>query len=454
MQPGRAGRASLLRDQGIRRLAIGYGFSSVGSAMAGIAVAFVAYRETGSIVLTALVFAGNTLPFIALAPLSGRLVSQSDIRYLLIAIDVGKVFVWAAAAVVAGLGELGYGLILLINFTSGSLSALSAAAWPRVSEQVAPPGRLPDLSALFNSITASAGVAGALLGGTVVFVLGETWVFALDAISYLPQIVSLALLPAIAALPRKPGGAVRSGIRFVIGSERLRQAFVLAALLNFAAFPLLSMLPAMADDIDGRGHVLGLLICAFYAGGAIVVWAVAILRRRFAYSRILFAGFLGTGLLLIAHAAITGWRSPGLDAVTVSMITLLPLGLAVSLNASLLQALVLLTCPDEEKAGVLTLYGTIAAVLTPLGGILLGVGADLVSPWAAAFVSGCMLVVLALSLRRRLRVFDALGSQVGDRRLGHSLGGHWHTHHRYIAGADFALLTHAHLGRLAEGSDS
>jgi MFS family permease len=451
---GRSAGTSLLRDRAIRRLAIGYGFSAIGSAMAGIAVAFVAYRETGSIVLTALVFSGNTLPFLALAPLSGRLVSQFDIRYLLIAIDVGKVFVWAAAAVLAGLGELGYGLILVVNFTSGSLSALSAAAWPRVSELAAPPGRLPELSALFSSITASAGIAGALLGGTVVFALGETWVFAIDAFTYLPQIAALALLPTIAALPHRADGAVRSGIRFVRETDQLREAFVLAALLNFAAFPLLSMLPAMASDIDARGHVLGFLTCAFYAGGALVVWAVRMLRRRFAYSRILFVGFLGTGLLLVAHATLTGWRSPGLDAVTASMITLLPLGLAVSLNASLLQALVVLACPDEEKAGVLAVYGTIAAVLMPLGGIVLGVAADLVSPWAAAFASGSMMTALALALRRRLGVFDALGSQAGDRQMGHSMGGHWHTHHRYIAGADFALLTHAHLGRLAEASNN
>lgn len=445
----RFARRSLLRDRVIRRLAIGYGFSSIGSAMAGIAVAFVAYRQTGSIVLTALVFAGNTLPFLALAPLSGRLVSQFDIRYLLIAVDIGKALAWLAAAVLAQLGELGYGLILAVNFTSGSLSALSAAAWPRVSEQAAPPGRLPDLTALFNSITASAGIVGALAGGMVVLAVGEAWVFAIDALTYLPQVAALALLPAIAPLPHR-GGAVRSGIRFVRKTNQLREAFVLAALLNLAAFPLLSMLPAMAHDIDARGHVLGILTCAFYLGGALVVAAVARLRRRYAYSQILYFGFLGAGTLLIAHGLLTGWRSPGLDAVTTSVMTLLPLGLAVSLNASLLQAVVVLACPDREKAGVLAVYGTIAAVLTPLGGIVLGVAADLISPWGAVFASGLMLIVLALALRRHLWVFDELGSQTEGRHVRHSMGGHWHTHHRLIAGADFAWLTHAHLGRLAQ----
>ena len=279
----------------------------------------------------------------------------------------------------------------------------------------------------------------------MIVALGEAWAFAFDALTYPPIIVALVLLPRIEPLPRRAGGAVRSAFRYVRQADRLRQAFVLAALLNLAAFPLLSMLPAMAHDIDSRGHVLGFLTAAFYTGGALVVWAVARLRRRYPYSRILFAGFLAAGLLLATHAAVTAWRSPGLDAVTVSLLTLLPLGLAVSLNASLLQALVLLSCPDEEKAGVLAAYGTITAVVMPVGGILLGVLADTVSPWLACFLSGVALTSLALALRSRLRLFDALGSEVEERQLHSAMGGHWHTHHRFLAGADFAFLSHLHV---------
>ena len=339
-------------------------------------------------------------------------------------------------------------MLLAVNFAAGSLSALGVAAYPRVIECAAPAGRLADLSALFKTIPAAAGVTGALLGGTVIVALGEAWVFAIDSLTYVPLMAALALMPPIPALPRHAGGAVRSGVRFVMRDDRLRNAFALAAVLSFAAFPLLSMLPAMASDIDARGHVLGILTCAFYAGGAGVVLAVTRLRRRYAYSQILFAGFFGAGLLLVIHGAVTGWRSPGLDAVTVSLLSLIPLGLAVSLNASLLQALVVLTCPDEEKAGVLAVYGTIAAVLMPLGGVLLGVAADVVSPWAGAGAAGFVLAVLALALRRRLRVFDALGSEAEDHHVHRSMSGHSHTLMRYLAGADFAMLSHAHFGHL------
>ena len=111
---------------------------------------------------------------------------------------------------------------------------------------------------------------------------------------------------------------VRRGISIVKRTDTLRRAFVLAAVLNLAAWPVLSILPAAAHDIDARAHVLGLLTGAFFAGAAAVSWAVVQLRRRFSYGTILFAGFFGAGLLLCANAALTAWRTPGYDAVFVA----------------------------------------------------------------------------------------------------------------------------------------
>ena len=417
--------------------------------MTAPAVAFVAYLQTKSVVLTALVFSGNTLPFVFLAPLSGRLITHSDIRFVLAGGQAAKALLWAGVTVAAGLGALSYELLLAANFAYGSVSALIAAAWPRLIELLAPPDRLPDLTAMFkNTIPALAAIAGALLGGILLATLGRTWVFAIDTVSYVPLAVALLMLPPLAKLPPEKGGAVRVGIRFVSRTRALCQAFLLTAALNLAAFPILSALPAIAHEIDARGHVLGFLAGAFYAGGAVVVWAVVRLRRRFSYSSILFGGFFVAGLLLIANSTLTAWRNPGVDAVIVAGITLVPIGLAVGLNASLLQALVVLECPDETKGGVLATYGALAAVVTPVGGLLLGVAIDASSLWFPLGCFGLLLSGVALALRRRLRIFDTLGSADQHGRIRRSLGDHWHAHLAYTAGADIATRPHPqHFGR-------
>jgi MFS family permease len=429
----------------VRRLVAANIASCVGTAMTAVAVAFIAYLQTKSVVLTGLVFSGNTLPFVILAPLSGRVITRSDVRYVLAAGQAAKALLWAGVTVAAGLGALTYELLLVANFAYGSASALMTAAWPRLIQLIAPPGRLPELTAMFKStIPSVAAIAGALLGGGLLVTLGHTWVFGIDTVSYVPLAVALLMLPRLARLPAEKGGAVRVGLRFVRRTPALRRAFLLTAALNLAAFPILTALPAIAHEIDARGHVLGFLTGAFYAGAALVVWAVVRLRRRFSYSRILFGGFFGAGLLLVANSALTAWRDPGVDAVIVAAITLVPIGLAVALNDSLLQALVVLECPDERKGGVLTVYGTVAAFVTPMGGILLGVAIDASSLWFPVGCFGLLLSAAAVLLRRRLRIFDTLGSADQHERIRRSLGGHWHGSLAYSAGADLAAHPHPH----------
>jgi MFS family permease len=201
---------------------------------------------------------------------------------------------------------------------------------------------------------------------------------------------------------------------------------VLAAVLNLAAWPVLSVLPAVAQDIDARAHVLGLLVGAFYAGAAAVSWAVGRLRRRFPYGRILFVGFLGAGLLILGNAVLTAWRAPGYDAVLVAGLTLVPIGLAVALDSSLLQALVQLSTPEQDQAPVLVVYATVTTIVTPIGGLAIGAVADSTSLWGALGLCGAALTALALLLRTRLRVFDDIGSQ---RPLPAGHGHHLHLMH-------------------------
>src|ERR687898_2301832 len=129
----------LLADPRVRRLVVANIASCLGTAMTALAVAFVAYRQTESVVLTALVFSGNTLPFVILAPLSGRLITHTDVRYMLAAGQGAKALLWAGVTVAAGLGALDYGLLLAANFAYGSASGLITAAWPRLIELIAPP---------------------------------------------------------------------------------------------------------------------------------------------------------------------------------------------------------------------------------------------------------------------------------------------------------------------------
>jgi len=392
----------------VRRLVNTYSVSAIGSAMVGVAIAFVAYQRSGSIVLTVVVLAANALPALVLMPLAARLSLGRDPRTVEIGGLVAKAALSLAVAGVAAAGRLDYGVLLVSNLLNGSISALGAPAWPRLSQSIAPEGRLADLTALFGGVAAAASIVGALVGGVVVTAVGITWVFVANAISYLPMAFVVRGLPGTTVSSSHRRGAVRTGLRTVERIATLKRAFGLAALLNLAAWPVLSTLPAVAGDIDGHAHVLGYLTGSFYAGAAVVAWVTARLRRQFAYSGILFAGFLTAGLMLLAQAALTSWRTPGYDAVAVAVLTLVPIGLAVSIAATLLQTVVQLAAPSDEEGPVLVVYATAVTVLTPIGGLALGAAADTLSLWWALALSGLVLTTVCLLVRTRLVVFDTL----------------------------------------------
>jgi MFS family permease len=427
----------LLHVRAVRRLFVAYVISSGGAAAGSVAVAFVAYRESESVVLTVLVLAGTTVPFLVLAPLSGRLLTRYDARFPLAASHLAKAALLTLAAALAALGDLDYIVLLIGTFVYGSLSAVAAPVWPRLFEVIAP-GRLTDVTALFQSAYGIAMVTGALAGGLLLTAIGEEAVFALNAVTYLPVAAAVLASPPLEPLPRARSGVLREGARAVLRGAALRRAFVLAAVLNLAAFPVLSTLPAMAHDVQPGGHVLGYLTAAFYLGAALVAFAVVWLRRRFRASQVLLWGYLVSGVLLLVHVALTDWRDPGYDAVATAVVTLLPIGLAVTTTAVLLQAVVQLECASETRAGVIILYATTASLVAPIGGLAIGAVIDTWSLWWGIAASGVMLIVVAIALRGRLAILDiaeAPDAVAAARGVGYH---HWSLHVRPVLGGDLA----------------
>ena len=179
-------------------------------------------------------------------------------------------------------------------------------------------------------------------------------------------------------------------------------------------------------------------------------WAVARLRHRYTYGSILYAGFIGTGVLLIVHVITTYWRDPGLDAVFTAALTLIPIGLAVSLNAALLQALVQLESPPESEGPVIVVYATVTTIVAPLGGLLLGAAADLVSLYWALAGCGLAMIIVAVCLHSRFSVFDEIGA-APTRPHPPSVGHHWALAH--FLGPEHVqhAIAHMHLAHLHRG---
>lgn len=117
--------ALLRANPDFRRLLCASAFSLTGDWFTLVALSGFVYRQTGSAALTAVLFAVNSLPRVALVPLIGPLTDGFDRRRLRIACDLG-----AVVPVFGLLAALRLGSVPLAFCCLALLSAFAAVSSP------------------------------------------------------------------------------------------------------------------------------------------------------------------------------------------------------------------------------------------------------------------------------------------------------------------------------------
>ena len=212
-----------------------------------------------------------------------------------------------------------YVLVLLLGFTN-SLGRPASRAF--IVEMV---GReeLPNAVALYSSISSLARIVGPGLGGIIVAVSGVTMLFLLNALSFLPVIVGLALIRShelhVQALPRRSAGeqqktwlSLHEGMKYVWRTPTVLWMILVVGLVLLFGSNFNVVLPLFATDVLKVGSMgfgflsaatgVGALISAFWlAWGSqkptirsvlIGMLVFGVLEAIFAFSRIYLLSLL------------------------------------------------------------------------------------------------------------------------------------------------------------------
>lgn len=411
--------------------------SAVGSAMGGLATAFVVYDRSRSVLATAMVLILGNLPTVALAPLSARLLE----RY-----GAAKVYSWGSLAlclvtfypvILAASHHLTVATLFIWQFSCGIVYGLGGASSSMLTRRLAAPGRVPEFNAQLARARALATLLGLLLGGVVYEAFGPVWVFAFDALSYLGAPVVLIpmmgrLGPISSSRPK-----IAAGVTAIRSSIGLRAVVVAGGFIALLATPIGSLLPAIARQVGSSSHLLSYLMAAFAFGGLFVALVIRVLHDRSRWSVVSRTSVVvaGIGLLVISGLQRIGDDRWALFLATIT--TLVPIGLALAVMGAVIGSLVQLGAPAELRSPVLTFYGVVTSVVAPISGFAFGLLADATHIWVPLAVLGLsFLAFVALGTQRRLfRDLDQLDDArppVSDATL--------HTH----AGRTLAGLIHLH----------
>ncbi|MEY2964237.1 MAG: hypothetical protein RLZZ228_50, partial [Actinomycetota bacterium] len=396
----------------LRLLVAGSSISSLGSGVASLAFSYISYKISGSLAIAVVVLALQSLPSAFLIKPAAHLASRYDLRLVVAGAEAAKCVIYVAVGVLVLMGYLSLGLLMVTALVSGSVSALNYPAWNKLLVRVAPQGQLDRLDASLSSWGAVAGILGVLIGGQMLDGLGAASLFFVNAISYLFPLLAVLRQPAMPPEPLPPGTkseSFASDARLLFTVATLRRVVILAILLELVAWPILKLLPRVAEDVDPTSQTFSLLLGAFYLGNSGVSIFLARGKKHHGYQAIMLAS-----LVVLAIALVAMWMSGllpgGVGHVIVLMLIIAPIGLALSLVVTVISASIQLGAPDSKEIRVLAVYSAAVTLVAPIGGLAITGLVGVLDIWVVVAVEAIGVLALVAyvgwsSLGKDLRTF-------------------------------------------------
>lgn len=274
-----------LRYAAFRHIWLASLWSNLGILIRGVGAAWVMTEMTSSADKVALVQTAFMLPVMLISLPAGAIADMYDRRLVtVVALSISL----CGAMVLTALQWWGLttpDLLLALCFIVGSGAAMMWPAWQSsVREQV--PAEIVPAAVTLNGISFNiARSIGPAIGGIVVAIAGAVTAFALNALFYLPLMVSLLLWKPTAVQSRLPreqlGRAIASGVRYIANSPSIKIVLARAMATGAIGGAVPALMPLVARDLlDGGAQTYGIMLGAFGFGAIVGALSIGEVRRR------------------------------------------------------------------------------------------------------------------------------------------------------------------------------
>lgn len=395
---------SALRHRRFRLYSAGVLFSLTGNWVEAAAFGYVVLLLGGSAATLGLIGFLNTIPNLIFGLPAGALADRYSRRALIFAFQGANMALAVLLAVLWQTDSLTVPLLGALAVLGGSLGTLSFPAFQGMLGSMVPPEDLESAVAINSLSLQIARFIGPALAGVLLAQGGPTWVFAVNAVSFLGVLVAVALLPGARAAASqagaKLGGAMADGIRYVFGQRSIASLMFLTMLVGiFGTPPVAFMLPGIVRfQLDAGAGTLGALTAAIGLGSLLGSVLLLRLARRPNKGEPLLAG------LFLSGAAVA--------AVGVS--TSIPLSLALAviggfggiLFVGLSTIVVQSMSTDAMRARAMAIWAAAFVGVLPIGALITAGLAELLGAGGAVLVDALVMLaggLVVLALRPEVR---------------------------------------------------
>ncbi len=353
----------VFRHRDFRLLWAGAFLSFCGSWIQTVAQGFLVYQLTGSKFLLALVGTLGMLPVTLFGIFAGSLVDTLNKRTLLIIAQSVYAINALYMASATYFGFIQYWHILVIAVVTGMVSCIEMPTRQSITSRVVPPEDLP-IAIPINGLTFNmARPLGSAIGGLLLTAFGPEACYLVNGISFFALIFAvLAIRSDLAATAREPQpiwDLVAEGALYTFRDIRLRTLLILESSVSVFGLFYIVQIPAIAQELLGRGEQLGEAYFATGLGSALALVAITMLIDKPIKAIIVRTSVISMGLLLILLSLS---RTPWLSYIIFALLGLASVSLFNTCN-TLFQTL----SPERLRGRVISMHIWALSGAAPIG---------------------------------------------------------------------------------------
>jgi len=379
-----------LQNRNARLFFLGLLLSNIGTWVQFTAVAILVDRLTGRTTALGVLTALQFLPMLFLGAYAGAIADQRDRRRMAMFTQGGLAMQSVALAIFDLTGTINLGVIYLLTFMLGVISAFDNPARRGFVTELVPQEDIANAISLNTATMTGSRIFGPAIAALLVGPIGTGWLFSINAFSFLAILGSLFLLDRSALYPaplaKKGGTPVRDGLRYIRRSPNLFAPFLVFTLVATFGFNHNVVFPRMARQVWGSETWFGWVLTTMSVGsllGSLLTASRPIVTLRWMIANGVLLGLAGIALAFSGN-------------IWLALPLAVPLGLGGAGFITSMNAITQQECPPDMRGRILALTAVAFLGSYPVGGPITGLVGDYVSlEWSLAY--GAVISLAAVS---------------------------------------------------------
>lgn len=371
--------------------------SRFGDSIDAIAFSWMMYQVTGSASMMALIFGLNYIPTILLQPFAGALVDRLPKKLIMILGDIGRGILVLFTIILFHFNILSTGILIAITMINSTLESFREPAAAAIVPQLLDEDKYTIGIGLNNSLTRVAEIAGLILAGGIIGLLGAMGALAIDALTFLVSAVFIGLITLKEANVRMAFHSktilldMKDGVRYLLNNRLLMMLTLIGMIVNCALVPISAFcVPYVTDFLHAGPEVLSIIQLIQVVGIGLGAFLTPKLSRLTNKS-ILIIGGSSMGLAMCS-LWFYPYLAPSVFAIALTLVSVFVFGFSIGAINVVFGASVMRLIPKEMMGRIKGIRSAILVATMPVASFACSLISNFVSVPSTIAIAGLLLL--------------------------------------------------------------